>query len=107
MSTEPGIVQDGGIELLSGSEKEACQNLFTQLCEYGVLIVPGGELESWLKSLGTTGHGPRWLISMFEKMGDVPDDPDYLTPTGDDVWDLLGLAQEWGSDVNRKGIPVS
>jgi len=44
---------------------------------------------------------------MFEKMGDVPDDPDYLTPTGDDVWDLLGLAQEWGSDVNRKGIPVS
>jgi hypothetical protein len=35
-----------------------------------LFVVPNGELESWLKSLKARGHGPSWLVEVFEKMGD-------------------------------------
>lgn len=105
-ATEKNMKKDGGIGLLDGSDKEACENLFKHLREYGCIIVPGGELESWLKSQGVSRHGPKWLIDMFEKMGDIPESPNYLSPAHGDVWDFIGLAQAWLSDSYRKGIPV-
>lgn len=98
--------RDGGISILKGGEKEACENMFGQLLEYGVLIVPGGELESWLKEIGATGHGSKWLIEAFEKMGDTPEDLYYLEPSNGDVWDFIGQAKSWLSNNQRKGIPV-
>src|SRR5947207_1645792 len=44
--------RDGGIEVLRGQEHEAALNLLAKLAEYGLFVVRGGELESWLKSLG-------------------------------------------------------
>lgn len=105
-STGKDIKREGGINLLKGQDKEACENLLVQLREYGVFVVPGGELESWLKGLGATGHGSKWLIDMFDKMGDSPESANYLYPTDGDVWDFIGLAKQWLSDSNRKGIPV-
>ena len=96
----------GGIGLLHGQEREACENLFSQLREYGVLVVPGGELESWLHHLGASGQKSKWLVDTFEKMGDSPDQPNYLRPTNGDVWDFIGLAKGWLSDGARKGIPI-
>jgi hypothetical protein len=91
--------------ILTGSDREACQNLLEQLLEYGILIVPGGELESWLQNIGANGHGSKWLIEVFERMGETPDDPRYLQPTSGDVWDFIGLARQWLTSSNRKGLP--
>jgi len=98
--------RDGGVSILTSGDKEACENMFAQLLEYGVLIVPGGELESWIKEVGATGHGSKWLINAFEKMGDTPEAPNFLAPKEGDVWDFIGLANSWLSNNQRKGIPV-
>lgn len=105
-STGKNIKRDGGINILEGTDREACENLLSQLREYGCFIVPGGELESWLSHLGVEGHGSKWLIEMFEQMGDTPGAEGYLGPSSGDVWDFLGQAKSWLGDSNRKGIPI-
>lgn len=105
-ATGKDMKRDGGIALLTGQDQEACRNLFEQLREYGILVVPGGELESWLIPLGASGHGSKWLIEMFEKMGDAPSDEGYLRPGAGDVWDFIGLGKNWLTNAARKGIPV-
>lgn len=106
-ATGKDMKRDRGVNILSGQDKEACENLFAQLGEYGVMVVPGGELESWLPNLSASGHGPKWLIEAFEKMGDSPDDAAYLAPSDGDVWDFIGQSKAWLSNSSRKGIPSS
>jgi hypothetical protein len=98
--------RDGGVEILDASDKEAAQNLFKQLGEYGLFVVQSGELESWLKTLGATGHGPGWLIDIFEKMGEDPEASNYVGPTNDDVWAFIERIGDWLKSPNRKGIPT-
>ncbi len=105
-NTGRNMKRDGGVAILQQPEREAVLNLLSQLGEYGVFVVPGGELESWLKPLAVSGHGPTWLISMFEKMGEDPDDTNYLKPSVDDVWDFVQKIKTWLIDANRKGIPA-
>lgn len=104
--TGKDMKRDGGVAILQQPEQEAALNLLGQLGEYGILVVPGGELESWLKQLGASGHGPSWLISVFEKMGEDPDAHDYLKPTTDDVWAFMQRMKAWLVDSSRKGIPA-
>lgn len=96
----------GGISSLPNDEKEAAENLLNQLKEYGLFVVPNGELECWLKNLEASGHGPKWLVEIFEKMGENPDLDDYVKPKTGDVWDFIGSIKKWASSVNRKGIPA-
>jgi hypothetical protein len=98
--------KDGGIAILSDKDREAARNLLNQLAEYGIFAVPFGEVESWLKPLGVTGHGPSWLIDMFEKMGQDPESNDYVKPSSDDVWDVLAQVRTWLVAPTRKGIPA-
>jgi AAA domain, putative AbiEii toxin, Type IV TA system len=98
--------RDGGVAILTGSEREATENLLSQLSEYGIFVVPGGELECWLKSLGASGHGPAWLINIFEMIGEDPDLPNYLKPATDDIWEFMSKVKKWLIDSNRKGIPL-
>ena len=104
--TGKDMKREGGVQLLSPGDKEAANNLVERLAEYGLFAVPHGELESWLKSLGATGHGPAWLISVFEKMGEDPASPSYLKPTNDDIWQFLGQVKRWLTNAKRKGIPT-
>jgi ABC-type cobalamin/Fe3+-siderophores transport system ATPase subunit len=97
--------RDGGISILQGQNREACTNLFDQLAQYGLFVVEGGELESWLKSLQASGHGPPWLIDIFEKMGEDSEDADYIKPTDGDVWKFLFNVKGWLADPLRLGIP--
>jgi len=96
----------GGLQILQPNDREAAHNLLALLSEYGVFVVPGGELESWLKFLGVTGHGPEWLIAVFERMGEDPLSPDYVRPSDDDVWKFLSRVKIWLLDANRRGIPA-
>lgn len=97
----------GGINVLDPKDKDAAQKLLDDLREYGILIVPGGELESWLKELRVpTGDKATWLTRMFEKMGNDENSSDYVRPAGDDVWKFLGTARDWLLNPSRKGIPA-
>ena len=105
LATGRDMKRDGGITTLDSSSQEAANNFFDLLDEYGCFVVRNGELEFWLKTLGATGHGPAWLIQTFERMGDNPNDADYVIPSQGDVWDFLGKIRTWIDNQNRKGIP--
>jgi len=98
--------RDGGLAILQPSDREAAANLLDHLTEYGVFVVQGGELESWMKHLGVGDHGPRWLINVFEAMGEDPSNPTYAKPGDDDVWKFLSRVKYWLVDPARKGIPA-
>lgn len=104
-STGLDMKRDGGISILNGDELAASQDLLTHLASYGIFIVPGGELESWLTNLKATGHGPTWLINVFESMGEDPSSPTYVRPSESDVWLFLSRTREWLLNPLRKGIP--
>lgn len=98
--------RDGGIDILDPADKEAASNLFDQLANYGLFVVRGGELECWLKHLHAAGHGPAWLVDIFEKMGEDPDGADYVRAGDGDVWDFIASVGTWLKNVTRQGIPV-
>ena len=98
--------RDGGIGILEVADQEAARNLLEQLAGYGIFVVPHGELEAWLKALCATGHGPNWLIDIFQKMGEDPDDATYIKPGADDVWEFLSRLKAWLVNPNRLGIPA-
>lgn len=105
-ATGKDMKRDGGLAILQTADLEAANNLIEQLGEYGVFVVPGGELESWLTSLGASGHGPSWLIDIFQKMGEDIDSPAYVKPAESDVWKFVSKLKLWLENSHRKGIPV-
>jgi predicted ATPase len=96
--------KNGGIALLSGANLQAAENLIDALGEYGIFIVPGGEVEAWLKSLEVPGHGPQWLIPMFQRMGDNPSNAAFVKASNGDVWDFMAGISKWLADTQRKGL---
>lgn len=103
--TGKNMKRDGGVNILNDTDKEALQNLFDKLADYGLFVVPNGELESWLKSLQAKGHGPSWLVEVFEKMGEDPNTSEYVKPSEGDVWEFLENISKWFFNPKRKGIP--
>lgn len=96
----------GGVDVLDPPDKEACNNLFDQLDEYGIFAVRKGELESWLKTLGAiAGHSPDWLVEIFEKLGEDPTTTTYIKPATGDVWDFIAKIKTWFTNPTRKGTP--
>ena len=96
----------GGLSTLDSGERETANNLLNQLSDYGIFVVPDGELESWLKSLSAKSYSKnQWLIQMFKRMGEDPDAPDYVRPADDDVWQFMSKIKAWLTDPKRKGIP--
>jgi ABC-type cobalamin/Fe3+-siderophores transport system ATPase subunit len=93
-----------GLGKLSSSEKESAQNLINNLKEYGVFLVPVGELEMWLKDLDISGKGPYWLIKIFEEMGSDPGCSNYVKPSDTDVWFFLREIASWVDNPDRKGV---
>lgn len=99
------LKRNGGIYQFAKNEKEAADNLFDKLDQYGLFVVRKGELESWLPGLGATRHSPPWLESMFEKLGDDPSGPNYVQPGFGDVWEFVEKMRSWLMDSARKGMP--
>lgn len=104
---EIDMKRQGGISALPKEEFEAAENLLSQLAEYGLFVVPNGELEYWLKDLEVSGHGPKWLVDIFEKMGENPDLDEYVKPRDGDVWEFIENIKKWTSLSSRKGIPTT
>ena len=96
---------NGGVNALTGPDRQAAENLFDQLGEYGIFVVRHGELEHWLPGIAPERlHGPNWLVEAFKKMGEDTADPSYLRPTHGDVWDFIGCVGTWLRNSKRKGL---
>jgi ABC-type cobalamin/Fe3+-siderophores transport system ATPase subunit len=104
-ATGKDMKRDGGLAILDAANRRAAEDLLNQMQQYGIFVVPGGELESWLKPLDAKKHGPTWLIDIFERMGEDPGDEGYVRPGAGDVWAFLQQIRSWLVDPNRKGIP--
>lgn len=97
-------IHKSGITALTESRSNA-EKLLKKLEEYGLFVVPNGEIETWLSSLGVSGHGTDWLIRMFSVLGSDPNDTNYVNPSSGDIWDFMDRIGTWTNDPNRKGIP--
>ncbi|WP_199063877.1 hypothetical protein [Serratia sp. ASV30] len=104
-NTNKDMKTDGGINLLSKSDREGFQKFLDDLAEYGVFVVPHGEVENWLADIDISRSKHSWLAGIFEAMGDNPDSDGYIYPSKGDVWDFIGNIKKWISTPNRKGIP--
>lgn len=87
--TSKDMKRYGGINLLTTEDLQAANDLLDALDGYGLFVVRGGEVESWLKGYGIAGHGADWLIPMFEKLGEDPSDTAYVKAATGDVWDFI------------------
>lgn len=76
------------------------------LQEFGVFVVPNGELESWQPAPGLTRSSNKkgWLLSAFEAMGDDPDATGYVNPSDDDVWAFVSRISGWINNPGRAGV---
>jgi len=101
-----GDMKKGGVNLLAAGDREAAVNVISRLGEYGLFVVPHGELESWLATLGVKGPKDRWLPTIFERMGSDPSANDYLRPSANDVWHFVRQIKTWITDPQRKGMPA-
>lgn len=104
-ATGKDMKRDGGIQVLSPSDREACSNFFTKLADYGIFVVPDGEIESWLQVLSVSRNKATWLTTIFQAMGEDPSVTTYVRPSSGDVWDFIGSIRNWVANPNRKGIP--
>jgi energy-coupling factor transporter ATP-binding protein EcfA2 len=95
-----------GIMTLDEPSKEAAQTLLDNLAQYGLFVVPVGEVEDWLSCLNMNVDKKDWLPTVFELMGSDPDDNNYVKPSSGDVWDFVKKIANWITDPKRKGIPA-
>jgi hypothetical protein len=95
-----------GPAALPMSHGRTMRRLIDSLAEYGVFIVPKGELESWLSRLGIARRDKhRWIVDMLNALGSDPRRPSYVHPGRGDVWAFLDRIEEWVRDPARKGMP--
>lgn len=89
--------KDGGISLLTGQEKKDAEYLINAHAERGWFIIPNGEVEIWLSSLGVKAKKEQWLSAIFERLGSDPDSNDYVKPPSElnDVWLFLKSINDW------------
>ena len=103
------VSKRAGIDSLDSAQRETAQVLLRDLGEYGVFLVPVGELERWLPSLGVPSDTPEqkraWLPLVFDQMGSDPDEAGYIKPSDDDVWSFVQQIGRWVADPFRKGMP--
>jgi len=95
----------GGLGALDRADKDAAENWLNSLADYGIFLVPVGELEKWLGHLGITGNKSVWLPRTFSRMGDDPSDGTYVRPAQDDVWAFVRRIGGWIHNPARRGMP--
>jgi AAA domain, putative AbiEii toxin, Type IV TA system len=105
-TANPGWTQPGGVNVLNDSDKQAANNFFDNLENYGVFVVRSGAVETWLPGLIPQTRKGYWLRTMFERMGEDPTLAGYVSPQAGDVWDFLGRIRLWVNNPSRQGIPA-
>ncbi len=95
-----------GIQALDAVGRAMAESLIASVAQYGVFVVPVGEVERWLAALAVAGEKGRWLMAMFERMGADPSMVDYVRPAAGDVWAFVDTVASWIRNPARLGIPA-
>jgi hypothetical protein len=96
-----------GLDELDTDNRESGYGLLHNLRDYGIFVVPVGELERWLLPLGIVGKKTDWIMGMYERLGSDPTDPNYVSAGVGDVWEFISSMRKWVMDPNRKGMPAN
>lgn len=97
-------IKTPGIDALNPADKQRAKAFLGDLAQYGLFLVPSGEVESWLRRRNIPGHGSEWLIKMFSSIGQSETDTGYAHPAKDDVWRFLDGIDQWMSNPRRLGV---
>jgi ABC-type polar amino acid transport system ATPase subunit len=93
-----------GIEALNAADRDVAATLLCTLRQYGIFVVPVGELERWLACFSISGPKSEWLGRMLERLGTDPEDSAYVQAGESDVWGFLTGIAQWVNDSHRKGL---
>ncbi|GLS26429.1 ATP-dependent nuclease [Marinibactrum halimedae] len=95
-----------GLPDLPEEHRGTLELLLSNLRQYGIFPVPRGALEQWLPRLEIENnrHGPGWIMEAFDKMGENPEEPEYVKPTDNDVWEFMRIVSLWVNDPSRSGL---
>ncbi len=99
-------MKEAGIEALPREQKESAEILLSNIAEYGVFVVPVGELERWFAHLRSRADKPRksqWVPWVF---GLMSNEPELFKVEAGDVWGFMRRVGEWIANPERKGIPT-
>jgi hypothetical protein len=82
------------------------KTLLRALADFGIFVVPNGELESWLTNIGvqSTSNKKYWLLNVFEVLGGDPECSNYINPQNDDIWDFMRGIASWINNPGRNGV---
>lgn len=95
-----------GLLALGRTRRATTRSFLTELAEYGVFVVPVGELESWLSNLGVASRAKRkWIVGVFRALGSNPASATWVAPGRGDVWAFLDGIGSWIANPTRKGLP--
>ena len=75
------IKSNGKIAFKAGDQTEAFNKIDAILKENQIYIVPKGELEGFIKTVG--GHGPEWVNKVLEKY------PDFNNQVYNDIKEFI------------------
>ena len=95
------------ISLLTGSDRDACTSLLSQLRAFGIFVVPDGAVEVWLREFSSGASKEAWLITVFDRMRSDPKMADYVRPAEGDVWEFAIWIATWVANLQRRGMPTS
>jgi hypothetical protein len=93
---------------LTADEQRIFVRLRKLMTEYGVFLVPVGELEDWLSPLGCeppkeSSEKWKWLRDALERLGQDPQSEAYVRPDEGDIWDFMRGINRWILDPDREG----
>jgi ABC-type branched-subunit amino acid transport system ATPase component len=97
--------KNGGVFQLTGGARDSAMSLVSSLAEYGVFLVPVGDLEHWLSDLGIPPvRKSEWLSQILTKLGSDPTSTSYVSPSQADIWQFLRGVARWMTNPERKGL---
>lgn len=91
----PAYKRNGGTKNLSKQDLDAANLLFDLMEQYGMFTVRSGELESWLGYIDVPRTKGSWIPNIFSALGSDPGLPEYVKPSGGDVWDFMRRVAKW------------
>lgn len=100
---ERDTLKRSGVERLDAEDKRRAYAFLSRLSEYGLFLVPVGEMESWFPAMNISGHGSQWLVRFFSQIGSTASESGYLRPTSGRVWDFIDRVAGWISNPGRLG----
>jgi hypothetical protein len=97
-------IKQQGINGLDPSDKKTAEDFLKELSEYGLFLVPVGEVESWLAYLGLSRQKAEWVQRLVSHIITMEANGQPFVPTNDDIWQFINEIADWVNNPNRLGF---